>query len=268
METKTMFLLFRMLLACPLCALALCALADDQPADNADKRRLSIDEKLLESLDTGPLDRVDEQATSKPSSGDAEKNSQRAEPPGSEKPAGKSATASDLDKDLLGELGGEEVSASRSPSDPLAGIGRQMRTVEGRLIEKQLDDQTQVMQKKILDDLAALMQECKKECQGSGGNKSGSKPGKAGKGGQGGGSPATQAPTDTARNSSEKLRQRDTEGGERPTPVNAMKESWGNLPEHMRKHIANVKSDAFLPKYELMLEKYFKRLGEENENER
>ena len=80
-----------------------------------------------------------------------------------------------------------------------------MRSVEERLIERRLDDQTQIMQKQILINLTALMQECKKQCQGGGGNKPGSKSGKTGKGGQGGGSPASQAPSDTARNSSDKL---------------------------------------------------------------
>ena len=62
--------------------------------------------------------------------------------------------------------------------------------------------------------------------------------------------------------------ERNTEQESKGALVNAMKESWGNLPEHMRKHIANVTSDTFLPKYELMLEKYFKRLGEDDSSER
>jgi hypothetical protein len=43
-----------------------------------------------------------------------------------------------------------------------------------------------------------------------------------------------------------------------------MKESWGNLPEHARSHLRNAQIDSFLPKYELMLEKYFRRLSEDD----
>jgi hypothetical protein len=139
-----------------------------------------------------------------------------------------------------------------------------MRNVQSRLIDQKLDDGTSQMQKRILDDLAALLQECKK-CQGGGSGKPGAK---SGKGSQTGQSPAGQAPSDTARNSSDKLSNRNTQRGQTGSLAGAMKESWGNLPQHVRDRLGNAKTDTFLPKYELMLEKYFKRLGEADADER
>lgn len=215
--------------------------AADENGESKLKAPSSLDEQLLEGLNDALLD-------DKPTR----------EAASSEQKPSRSTGESALDEELLRDLGGE---GGPSP-DPLVGIGRRMRTVESRLTEQRLDNQTRQMQQKILDDLAALMQECKKQCQGGGSGKPGSKPGKSGNGSQGGSSPAGEPPSD----SSAKLRDRKTERGESGTPINAMKESWGNLPEHARKHLSNVNTDVFLPKYELMLEKYFKRLGEEDAN--
>jgi hypothetical protein len=224
----------------------------DEPSEKA-KLPSSLDQQLLEGLDNALLEGLDNapSSTSKGSPSDPSKSVGKLDPPSGKSP---------LDDDLLRELGGEdgEDIGGAAQQDPLVGIGRRMRNVQSRLADQKLDDGTSQMQKRILDDLAALLQECKK-CQGGGAGKPGSK---AGKGSQAGKSPAGQAPSDTARNSSDKLRDRNTERGDKGVLVNSMKESWGNLPQHVRDQLANVKTDAFLPKYELMLEKYFKRLGE------
>ncbi|MEX2025804.1 MAG: hypothetical protein WEH44_00865 [Pirellulaceae bacterium] len=209
--------------------------------DESKKAPSSLDQQLLEGLEDEPAP----QATS------AQPEPRRS--------TDKSPLDEELFRDLGGEDSGEDIAAPSASPDPLVAIGRQMRGVESRLMERKLDDQTRQMQQKVLNDLAVLMQECKKQCQGGGSGKPGSKAGKPGKGSQAGSSPAGQAPSD----SSEQRRDRATERGDKGGLANAMKESWGNLPEHARKHLSNVNADVFLPKYELMLEKYFKRLGEE-----
>jgi hypothetical protein len=204
----------------------------------------SLDELLLEGLGDEPAAAAAESkvAPNKPDAG--------------------SPLDDDLLRDLQDAVPAKEVPAAGASRDPLVAIGKQMRSVETRLAQQKLDDQTGQLQQKILDDLAALLTECKKQCQGGGG-KPGSKPGK-GSGSPGGASSAGQTASDAARDSSDKLRERNTEVGRQGALVNAMKESWGNLPEHARSHLRNAQIDSFLPKYELMLEKYFKRLGEDD----
>jgi hypothetical protein len=225
--------------------------ADEQAGGDAKSKPVSLDELLLE----GPREPA-------------------GNPPGNKSVASAAKGKSPLDEELFRELGGdpgekvdgEDIGAPSASPDPLVAIGRQMQNVESRLTKHKLDSQTRQLQEKILADLAALMQECKKQCQGSG-NMPGSKSGKPGQGSQAGNNPAGQAPSDAARDSTEDLRDRATDRKQKGALVNAMKESWGNLPEHARQHLTNMNTDVFLPKYELMLEKYFKRLSEESAKE-
>jgi hypothetical protein len=233
--------------------------AGDEPTEQA-KPASTLDQQLLEGLDNALLKGLDDapSKTAKATTSDQTNAAKKLNTPSSKSP---------LDDDLLRELGGkggEDFDAEPASQDPLVGIGRRMRSVQSRLIDQKLDDGTSQMQQRILEDLAALLQECKK-CQGGGNGKPGSK---SGKGSQGGKSPAAQAPSDAALNSSDKLRNRNTEQGNQGSRAGAMKESWGNLPQHVRDRLTNVNADAFLPKYELLLEKYFKRLGEADSAER
>ena len=42
-----------------------------------------------------------------------------------------------------------------------------------------------------------------------------------------------------------------------------MKDSWGHLPAKTREQMLQNSPERFLPQYELMIEKYYKRLAEE-----
>jgi hypothetical protein len=223
--------------------------SDDESKPATAKPASSLDEQLLKGLDNELLEGLDD----KPADSGSPKRKRGTPTQDKSNP---------LDEELLGDLGGEDLGEPRKPKDPLVGIGQRMRAVESRLIEQQLDDQTRTMQQKILDDLSALVQECKK-CQG-GGNKPPSKSSKPSRGSQAGTNPG-QAPLESPpRDSSDQLRERKTERDQRAGIVNARKESWGNLPQHARQQIPNNYTEEFLPKYELLLEKYFKRLGEED----
>jgi hypothetical protein len=252
---RTRFRCRRLFRAATLAAAGLVAvslLAADNPPPSP-----SLDDQLLEELDDALLKGADQPAEQPQQPASAQSKPKAAEP------AAKPSDGPTLDQRLLGDADGEDIGAATS-QDPLVPIGRRMVIVKSRLSQQKLDGETTQLQQKIIADLAALMQECKKQCPGGGSPKPGSKPGKGGKGSQGGKSPAAQAPSDTARNSSDKLRERNAQSGDRGSLVNAMKESWGNLPEHARKHLSNVSTTVFLPKYELMLEKYFKRLSEQD----
>jgi hypothetical protein len=42
-----------------------------------------------------------------------------------------------------------------------------------------------------------------------------------------------------------------------------LKDLWGHLPERVREQLLQAPTDEFLPKYQLEIEKYFRRLAEE-----
>ena len=42
-----------------------------------------------------------------------------------------------------------------------------------------------------------------------------------------------------------------------------MKDVWGQLPERAREQMLQSPPEKFLPKYELLIEKYYQRLAEE-----
>ncbi len=239
-------------------------LAAEEPGPGPDSAKINapsaLDQQLLEELDAGN-DPTGEKQTDVPPENFREKA-------GDDKPAAKSDGSPplpgkrSLDDELLRDLADQENATAAQPADPLLDIGRRMRSVESRLSAKHLDDHTRQMQSKILADLTALLQECKQQGRGGKG-KPGSKSGKPAQGSAGGSQPASQAPSDLARDSSNELKQRETESSAPGAGASQMRQSWGNLPERAREAIANSATDVFLPKYELLLEKYFRRLAEE-----
>ena len=45
-----------------------------------------------------------------------------------------------------------------------------------------------------------------------------------------------------------------------------VKDLWGQLPPHAREQLLQSSSDEFLPQYELEIEKYYRRLAEEQQD--
>ena len=46
-----------------------------------------------------------------------------------------------------------------------------------------------------------------------------------------------------------------------------MEDIWGSLPERARQEMLQGAGDEFLPKYELKIERYFRRLAEQRRDE-
>ncbi len=44
-----------------------------------------------------------------------------------------------------------------------------------------------------------------------------------------------------------------------------LKEAWGQLPPHAREQMLQSPPEQFLPKYELLIEKYYKRLADQQQ---
>ncbi|MBL9125238.1 MAG: hypothetical protein JNG90_16495 [Planctomycetaceae bacterium] len=166
----------------------------------------------------------------------------------------------ELDRELLRQLqpdAGEEDHA-------LSRIGRSMREV-GELVGQAKSGQpTQQKQEQIVADLDKLLEAARQRQRQSKSSSSQqqtasrqpagqqSQPGKSGNGGN-----------QPAQESSENLRDRTAATPDPAEMKDLLRDLWGHLPEHERQMVINSTIERFLPKYELLIEAYFKRLAEE-----
>ena len=169
------------------------------------------------------------------------------------KPPGKD----EAEKKLLQDLqGGEDIGAP--PENPLARIGEKMRASQEKIAGRDISAETQTTQKEILFDLAKLIEQTKKQCNGSGKGKpgSGKSPAQAGVGtGEARPGPASEA--------TDRVGKSERENGEAADVKDVLRRIWGHLPEKMREQMQAQLSEQFLPKYEKLIEEYYKRLAEE-----
>jgi hypothetical protein len=170
--------------------------------------------------------------------------------------------------DDLGEDIGE-------PSGPLslARVRQGMQRAESLLdtsnavIDEVKVTQAQAAQQQVVEQLDELIAQLSKQCQGgqcqSGdqapkpGERTQSKPGKPG-------AAAGRGQT-AARDSSDRLGGSDAAPVEKGDIDELVKHLWGHLPEREREQMMQSFSEEFLPKYELEIEQYYRRLSEEKE---
>lgn len=216
----------------------------------------SIDDELLRDLnskmseDLGPAERKPaESGERKPTPGPGQGR-------GGEEP---------LPDKLSRELGAAAVSEA---DNPLVEIAQQMRLAGAFLGRAQSDERTQEVQADIVARLDKLI---KQAC--SGGQcipsqsktpsvaqrkkidqpKPSSKP--SSKAGKTGGKPAKDSKAAMGK-----------PGSGHPSTeemISVLKQHWGELPEHAREQmLQGMGAEEFLPKYELLIEEYYKRLAE------
>jgi hypothetical protein len=122
------------------------------------------------------------------------------------------------------------------------------------------------VQQKVLSDLDQLIAQLSKQCQGGqcnggqcNGDKPSDKPGqKPGKSGSAKGTGKT-----AARDSTDRLDRTTAKSADKGEVNEMVKALWGQLPERSREQMQQSFSDEFLPKYELEIEQYYRRLSEE-----
>lgn len=113
---------------------------------------------------------------------------------------------------------------------------------------------------KLIDDLSKQCQKCNGQCQGGQCNKPpqpGQNP-KPGKPGSASGSGRT-----AARDSTDRLDRSTAKPVDKGEVNEMVKALWGHLPERSREQMLQTFSDEFLPKYDLEIEQYYRRLSEE-----
>ncbi len=187
------------------------------------------------------------------------------------KPKSQPAAAKRADDGHAGpqaEAEGEDIGMPAEDADPLVQISQQMRSVEGLIPEREEQDHAEQLQTRILRDLARLIEATEKQSaqQSSSEKKKEQRTAKRQSVQQAKASdqtPGGKPSSKPAQDSTDRLGTAETA---RPDPEllkSMMKDSWGHLPQKTREQMLQNSPERFLPKYELMIERYYKRLSEQ-----
>lgn len=158
---------------------------------------------------------------------------------------------------------GEDLGAESS--DPFLVIGRQMRTAEELIGRRDASAVTRRIQQQIVEDIERLIEQMNKQCAGAQNASSRqsaiaekqAKPGgKAGSGEH----PGTSKP---ARDSETQVGQRDSSDARLTQMMETLRQVWGHLPARVREQMQSGMAEEFLPKYEQLIEQYYRRLADE-----
>ena len=179
----------------------------------------------------------------------------------------------ELDRQLQEELGGDPLPAKKLMS-PLQDVADAMVRVQDRLSRRKLTAETRQMQQGIVssfDKLIAQLQKQQQKPPGGGGQQQqqqrkkqqqqGTKarqpkpiPGKGKPGGKPSPNPA-EAPSQRGN-----VEEATSDAASRDR---MMDEAWGHLPASARQQLQSARPEKFLPRYERLIEDYFKRLSDE-----
>ncbi len=219
----------------------------------------SLDDALFGDLDGGSIDTDVERELF----GDAPKAPDKKEPSKSEPLSQRRIDAwNDLLEQELAQAAVDEA------QNPLLGIARSMRLVEGLIDEAESGQKTQKIQAEIIADIDILLKRAKKKCQScasqcqSVAQRKPTKPPKQSKPKEGSPKPKLATTSNAKPGKAE---------GEMPDMAEMMaviKQVWGELPEKERQEMLQLSVEEFLPKYADMIEQYFKRLAEDRKEPR
>ena len=193
------------------------------------------------------------------------------------------ALLDDLDLDMLKRKAPKETPAAPAagedlgerPSSPLQHIEQGMRTAQKMLSTKSQPQQTVRVQQQVIDDLDKLIdqlaqQQCQNCQQSPSASQSQSQQQAKQSGQQQQESQTSQQATSSqtaAEDSSARLEEGTGAADQLESVPAIYKELWGHLPETVRQQLLQAPSDQFLPKYEKLLQKYFRRLAEEGDKD-
>ena len=159
-------------------------------------------------------------------------------------------------------------------ADPLSRIGEQMRVIERRLeAHRQADTDTPALQDQIVDELAQLIERLEQQQNSQQSLRQSKTPSlgfadraKIGSPtGRRRGQPRPPADNRPAKESTERLGKAEAHAANADEIRGLMKDVWGQLPAREREQMLQSPPEQFLPKYELLLEKYYKRLADEQQ---
>ncbi len=181
---------------------------------------------------------------------------------------GDSGQGQPVDRELFKDSGVRPGGEPEKAENPLLAVSREMRKVEGLIGRSECGPPTQQLQGRIVAELAELIQAARKRCgQGSSVQPAAAKAGprpqteppkeKPGAGqAKPGSQPAAVANPQAQGTRSERLSMEQV--------ISVLSQAWGSLPKRERQQMLQLTPpEEFLPKYERLIEDYFKRLAEE-----
>jgi hypothetical protein len=174
-------------------------------------------------------------------------------------PAGAGADLRPLDQVGRGEdLGAES-------SDPFLVIGRQMRTAEELIVQRDASAVTRRIQQQIVQDIERLIEQMSKQCAGaqSASSQQAASPEKQAKPGSKAGSGEHPGTSKPARDSETQVGQHDSNDAHLAQIMENLRQVWGHLPARVREQMQGGMAEEFLPKYEQLIEQYYRRLADE-----
>ncbi len=152
-------------------------------------------------------------------------------------------------------LPGEDLDFG-APKDPFARIATKMQRSREALASGKSSEPTQQLQQEILFDLDALLKNMEKKCQGGNCNKPSSASSAAS-------SNAGKKPNPKPGDSTNRVGEsNDTQTATSENAADHMKEVWGHLPPKVREAMQNASLEVFLPKYDKLIEDFYRRLAE------
>lgn len=154
-------------------------------------------------------------------------------------------------------------------SDPLTRVSERMRQVENRIADQNTAEKTQEIQQKIISELDVLIAEMEKQCQQSSGGKPNSKPQpnqeKKPEPKPNQGDATQQASDDPASESTDRVQSAEDIETKMEELEVLVKKVWGHLPPRVREQMQNADSEKILPQYESLIEAYYQRLAEDQQ---
>ena len=191
-----------------------------------------------------------------------------------QQPAQKPKTTKEIEDSLKASTPLRSFGAGANPAaQSLARVQQGMQQAQSLLSQPGADakaDATQPagrVQQQVISDLDKLIADLSKQCQCCNGQCPGgqcdkppqpgqnSKPGKPGA--------AAGRSSTAARDSTDRLDRTTAKPADKGEVNEMVKALWGHLPERSREQMLQSFSDEFLPKYELEIEQYYRRLSEE-----
>ena len=149
----------------------------------------------------------------------------------------------DLDSQLLRELGGDDLVPKPKSNNPIAKIADEMHIVVGELSDLSTGEPTQEKQQQIVKKLDEIIAQLEKECEACK---------KAGKSGNNPNKPLADSVIVGGPGGIGDLHA--------PRPGG---KQWGDLPPHQRDRILQSLENGFPAHYQRILERYYRRLAEE-----
>jgi hypothetical protein len=226
-----------------------------------------LDQRLLKELNSRPGDEIDRELF-----GPEEKAGPAVPPkPGSSLPKPADVPAPPA----------RDLSRVFEQENPLVDIARQMREAERLIAQAHSGEKTREVQEQIVRQLDGLLQRVCKQCGGTQCTPSACKEGIVPRDAAGSPKRKPDGPSEYQRPTqrSEKKLDPVSKAGERPTlgrnpkvdadqRHRAIQGAWGSLPERERQQMMRLlPPEQFLPKYEPLIEEYYRRLGGESRSE-